>query len=360
MQAIVKLALEPEWESRFEANSYGFRPGRSAHDAAKAIWLAANQTGASQIIVDADISGCFDNIDHAALLALLPEHFRDIVRRWLKAGVVELGKRSESTAGTPQGGIISPLLANIALNGLERLFGAEYQNGKPKPPSRRRGKNHGLHLIRYADDFVVFCPTREVAEQYAIPEIERFLASRGLQLSEAKTRIVHISDGFNFLGFNVRLMAGKVLVKPQEEKVRAYVRTLSEYVRSHRQQPTAGLVRDLNRIIRGWAMYYRHVVAKRTFATIDNAMWPMLYKWARRRHPTKSHRWVRQHYFVNGIGSRNWQLNDGKRSLLKHDSFHVLRWVKVEGRASPFDPDLRDYWENRKELRVLRRKAQAA
>lgn len=360
MQAIVKMALEPEWESRFEANSYGFRPGRSAHDAVKAIWLAANQTGASQIIVDADISGCFDNIDHAALLALLPDHFKDIVHRWLKAGVVELGNRSESTAGTPQGGIISPLLANIALNGLERLFGAEYADGRPRSPSRRRGINRGVHLIRYADDFVVFCPTREVAEQYVLPEIARFLASRGLELSEAKTKIVHIEDGFDFLGFNVRLMVGKALVRPQVEKVREHTRRISEYLRSHRQQPTAGLVRDLNLIIRGWAMYYRHVVSKRTFATIDNALWPMLYKWAKRRHPTKPHWWVQQHYFTNGVGSREWQLNDGKRSLLKHDFFKIMRWIKVEGRVSPYDPDLRGYWENRKELRVLRRKAQAA
>lgn len=360
MQAIVKMALEPEWESRFEANSYGFRPGRSAHDAVKAIWLASNQTGASQYVVDADISGCFDNIDHTALLALLPEHFRDIVRRWLKAGVVEMGNRTDSTSGTPQGGIISPLLANIALDGLERLFEAEYSNGRPKPPSKKRGMNRGVHLIRYADDFVVFGPTREVAEQYLIPTIERFLAGRGLELSEAKTKIVNITDGFDFLGFNVRLMAGKVLVKPQTEKVRAHVRRLSEYLRAHRQQPTAGLIRDLNPIIRGWAMYYRHVISKRTFATIDNALWPMLYKWAKRRHPTKLHWWVQQHYFTNGVGSREWQLNDGRRSLLKHDFFKILRWVKVEGRASPYDAELRGYWEIRKELRVLRRKAQAA
>lgn len=357
MQAIVKLALEPEWESRFEANSYGFRPGRSAHDAIKAIWLGLNQDGASQWVVDADISGCFDNIDHEALLSLVPEHLREVVRRWLKAGVVELGKRTESDAGTPQGGIISPLLANIALTGMERLFEAENQDGRPKLPSRRRGMNRGMHLIRYADDFVVLCPTREVAEQYALPRLANFLASRGLQLSEAKTKVVHISEGFDFLGFHVRDMSGKVLIKPQKTKVLGHLRALSEYVRSHRQQPTAGLIRHLNPVIRGWVNYYRYVVSKRVFAKIDDAMWPMLYKWAKRRHPMKPHKWVQRRYFTNGAGGRGWQLNDGKRALLKHDFFSIQRWIKVEGRASPFDPELRHYWMARASRRLKLRRA---
>lgn len=354
MQAIVKFALEPEWESRFEANSYGFRRGRSAHDAVKAIWLAANKTGASQWVLDADISACFDMIDHDALIALLPEHFHDIVLRWLKAGVVELGTRKDSEAGTPQGGIISPLLANIALNGMERLFGAEYPSGKPKPPRKRSGPNHGVNLIRYADDFVVFCPSQEVAEQYVLPKLGEFLAKRGLELSEAKTKLVHISEGFNFLGFNIRTMSGKVLVKPQKEKVLDHLRQISTYLRSNRQLRTVSMVTNLNLVIRGWSLYYRYVVAKRTFATVDNALWPMIYKWAKRRHPQKPHKWVARHYFKNGVGSRQWQLNDGKRGLLKHDFFKILRWVKVKGRASPFDPDLRIYWELRRKEKHLR------
>ena len=327
MQALVKLALEPEWESRFEANSYGFRPGRSAHDAIKAIWLCANQTGSSEWVVDADISGCFDNIDHDALLTLVPAHFRIVIGRWLRAGVIELGKREESIAGTPQGGIISPLLANIALDGLERLFGSETKDGQPKPPSKKKGRNHGVHLIRYADDFVVFSPTREIAEGYILPRLQQFLAGRGLQLSEAKTSITHIDEGFDFLGFNVRRRSGKVFVKPQRKKVLEHLQRLSEYVRSHRQQPIGGMIRDLNPIIRGWTNYYRHVVSKRIFATVDNAMWPMLYKWAKRRHPMKPHSWVQKRYFTMAYGTRRWVLTDGIRKLLKHDGLSVRRWI---------------------------------
>jgi len=357
MQALVKLALEPEWESRFEANSYGFRPGRSAHDAIEAIWGSGNQTGSSQWVVDADIRGCFDNIEHDAILALVPKHFQEIIRRWLKAGVVELGKREESVSGTPQGGIISPLLANIALDGLERLFKGERQNGQPKAPSRKTGANRGIQLIRYADDFVVFCPTREVAEEYILPTLERFLAHRGLQLSEAKTQVIHLTEGFNFLGFRIRNHSGKLLVTPQKEKVRTHVRAISTYLRSHRQQPTAGVIRDLNPVIRGWSNYYRHVVSKRTFATVDNAMWPMLFKWAKRRHPTKSLSWVKAHYFPPVPTGRSWRLTDNRnRKLLNHDGFAIRRWIKVEGRASPFDPELRSYWQNRKDRHMFRKR----
>lgn len=176
-----------------------------------------------------------------------------------------------------------------------------------------------------------------------LPKLGEFLAERGLKLSEAKTKLVHISEGFNFLGFNIRTMSGKVLVKPQKEKVLDHLRQISTYLRSNRQLRTVSMVKNLNLVIRGWSLYYRYVVAKRTFATVDNAIWPMLYKWAKRRHPQKPLKWVAQHYFTNGVGSREWQLNDGKRGLLKHDFFKIRRWIKVNGRASPLDPDLRVY-----------------
>ena len=203
MQAIVKFALEPEWESRFEVNSYGFRPGRSTMDAITAIHTTTSRRGSSQWVLDADISGCFDNISHNALLNRLPI-FTKVIRRWLKAGIVELGRKSESLAGTPQGGIISPLLANVALDGLERLFGAEDTRGNPVAPAKRKGLNRGLSVVRYADDFVVTAPSREVLESYVIPRITGFLKQRGLGLSEAKTRVVHIDEGFDFLGFTIR------------------------------------------------------------------------------------------------------------------------------------------------------------
>jgi RNA-directed DNA polymerase len=193
MQAIVKAALEPEWEARFEANSYGFRPGRSTMDAITAITTTLSQQGSSRWLLDADIKGCFDAIDHTALLARVPV-FATVIRRWLKAGVVELGHYADTEAGTPQGGVISPLLANIALDGMERLFGSETPEGSPLPPARRKHPNTGISLIRYADDFVVTAPTREVLEAYVQPRITAFLAERGLTLSEAKTRVVHVTE----------------------------------------------------------------------------------------------------------------------------------------------------------------------
>jgi RNA-directed DNA polymerase len=261
MQAIVKLALEPEWEARFEPNSYGFRRGRCPMDAIEAIHVTLARKGSSQWVLDADIAKCFDTIDHAALLARVPV-FTPVIRRWLKAGVVELGKREETTMGTPQGGIISPLLANIALDGMERLFGSERRNGRTICPSARKGNHKGVSLIRYADDFVVTAPSREVLEDYVIPRLTEFLAGRGLSLSEAKTRIVHIGDGFNFLGFTIRRFPnGKLLTQPQKEKVIAHRRRLSQFLRAHRQLPTAEVIRALAPVIRGWCNYYRRVQA---------------------------------------------------------------------------------------------------
>ena len=231
MQALVKLALEPEWEPRFEANSYGFRPGRCTMDAIEALHRTLSKPGSSQWILDADIAKCFDRIEHAALLGRLPV-FTTTIRRWLNAGVVELGALDPTTMGTPQGGIISPLLANIALDGMERLFGAERPDGRQIAPKQRRGQNWGISLIRYADDFVVTAPSREVLEGYVIPRVAEFLASRGLELSQAKTRIVHIDDGFDFLGFNLRHFPnGKLLARPQKEKVALHRRRLSEDTR---------------------------------------------------------------------------------------------------------------------------------
>jgi RNA-directed DNA polymerase len=288
MQAIVKLALEPEWEPRFEPNSYGFRPGRCPMDAIEAIHVTLARKGSSQWVLDADIAKCFDTIDHAALLARVPV-FTTVIRRWLKAGVVELGKREETTTGTPQGGIISPLLANIALDGMERLFGSERPNGRTICPGSRKGNNKGISLIRYADDFVVTAPSREVLEGYVIPRLTEFLAGRGLSLSEAKTRIVHISDGFNFLGFNIRRFPnGKLLTQPQMEKVIAHRRRLSQFLRAHRQLPTAEVIRALAPVIRGWCNYYRHGVSKRIFSALDNYVWTIAYKWAKRRTRTRA------------------------------------------------------------------------
>lgn len=350
MQAIVKMALEPEWESRFEANSYGFRPGRGCHDAIAAIHTTLNQKGCSEWVLDADISGCFDNISHEALLTRLPV-FTTTIRRWLKAGVVEFGKPAPSEAGTPQGGIISPLLANVALDGLERELGCERPNGKLVSPAFKKGRDKGISLIRYADDFVVTAPSREALETYVIPKVEAFLARRELRLSEAKTRIVHVDEGFDFLGFEVRRFGGTLLTRPAKAKVIEHLREIKAYLDAHKQTPVGRVIKKLGPVIRGWAHYYRHRAAKETFSKASHRVWSTLRAWAKRRHPSKPSKWVRRRYFMD---DGYWTLTDGTAKLYRHNATPITRFVKVIGRSSPMDPARRDYRVERKKRHVAR------
>jgi RNA-directed DNA polymerase len=350
MQAIVKAALEPEWEARFEANSYGFRPGRCTMDAIEAIHTTLNRKGSSRWILDADISGCFDNIGHGPLLAKLPV-FTATIRRWLKAGVVEFGRFSPTDTGSPQGGIASPLLANVALDGMERLFGCEWPDGRPRSPAHRKGIDKGISLIRYADDFVVTAPTRDVLETYVKPRIEEFLRDRGLALNEAKTRIVEVNEGFDFLGFHIRKFGRgeKTLVVPQKEKVVKHLRAIKAYLDTHRQTPAGQVIRDLNPVIRGWSHYYRHVSASRTFAKVRHRQWQMLWRWAKRRHPKKPIGWVKARYFRD---DGYWTFQAGEAELVQPDATPITRFTKVAGRQTPYDSAHRLYWRERMKTQV--------
>jgi RNA-directed DNA polymerase len=349
MQALVKMALEPEWESRFEANSYGFRPGRCTMDAITALHTCMNRQGASQWVLDADITGCFDNLDHAALLKRLPV-FTPTIRRWLKAGVVELGRYTHTEAGTPQGGVASPLLANIALDGMERLFDGEDAKGNPQRPSWKTGQNKGISLIRYADDLVVVAPSREVLEQYVLPTLAHFLANRGLQLSEAKTRLVHSTEGFNFLGFEIRRFPRALLTQPQKAKMLGHYRALTTYLHQHKQSPAVQVIHDLNPKMRGWGNYYRHCAAKRAFRKMDHLVWHALWRWAKRRHPNKSAKWIRQRYFRT-IGHRQGGFAEAKAQMLWYQDIPITRYPKVRGKSSPMNPALRAYWAPREQWR---------
>jgi RNA-directed DNA polymerase len=352
MQAIVKAALEPEWAARFEANSYGFRPGRCTMAAVEAIHTTTNRQDGSQWGLDADISGCFDPLDHEPLLAKLPV-FTTTLRQWLKAGVVEVGFFLPTDPGTPQGGVMSPLLAPVALDGMERLFAAEHADGRPKAPARRKGPNKGIAVMRYADEFVTTAPTREVLETYARPRIEQFLHERGLALSEAKTRIVPITAGVNFLGFHSRKFGkqGKVLTVPQQAKVLKHVRATRAYLDAQKQTPAGQVIKALNPVLRGWANYYRHGAAKHVFQKVRHAQWQMLWTGAKRRHPNKSRKWVKARYFRN---DGYWTFWEGKAELVKPDAPPITRFTKVTGRNSPYDPALRQYWTERKKQQVGR------
>ena len=339
MQAIVKAALEPEWEARFEANSYGFRPGRCTMDAIAAIHTTMSRKDSSPWVLDADISGCFDNLDHSPLLAKLPV-FTATLHRWLKAEVVELGSLTPTDTGTPQGGVISPLLANVALDGMERLFDAEDADGRPKAPAFRRGNNKGIAVIRYADDVVITAPTREVLETYVRPRLEHFLQERGLAFNEAKTRIVHIREGVNFLGFHLRQVGRrepKLLTVPRKANVLAHLREIRAYLDAHKQTPAVQVIKALNPVIRGWAQYYRHVSAKAVLAKVAHAQGAMLWRWARRRHPKKGRAWVKAHYYGE---EAPWTFRAGKAEFVRPDRTPITRFTKVTGRYSPYDPAL--------------------
>jgi RNA-directed DNA polymerase len=355
MQAVVKLALEPEWETRFEANSYGFRPGRCTMDAIEAVFIALGQTGSSRWILDADISGCFDAIAHGPLLARLPTFTRTI-ERWLKAGSIDMGTWRASEAGTPQGGILSPVLANVALDGMERLFGGEDRDGNPVKAATKKGMDKSVVLIRYADDVLVTAPSKEVLERHVLPRLEAFLADRGLVLNHEKTRIVSIDAGFDFLGFTARKFRdGKLLIRPEKAKVLAHLRAIKAYLDANRQAPAGAVVRALAPVIRGWTLYYRHACSARTFSYADHRVWQMLWAWAKRRHPTKSKRWVKARYF-RPTRSRVWNFADatvpGAAMLPWYSDTKIVRHIKVRGRSSPLDPDARPYWDERRRRRL--------
>jgi RNA-directed DNA polymerase len=361
-QALAKLALEPEWEARFEPNSYGFRPGRSVHDATAAIFLAIRFQ--SKYVLDADIAGCFDSIAHAPLLAKLQTFpaLHRAIKAWLKAGVLEDGVFAPTTAGTPQGGVISPLLANIALHGMEEAVTAAFT------PAGRYGRRvHVPRLVRYADDLVVFFPTREGIER-ARSTLEDWLSGMGLVLKPSKTRITHTLEttgeeppGFDFLGFHIqqfpvgryhsgrctgKLLGFKTLIRPSTQAIKRHHAALRAVVKEGRTLPQATLIDQLNPLIVGWSQYYRCVIAQATFSGCDNALFPLLLHWTRRRHPRKNATWVARHYW-RPSGRDHWcfATSDGKR-LISHASTHIQRHVKIKGTASPYDGNLL-YWARR-------------
>jgi RNA-directed DNA polymerase len=361
-QAVVKNALEPEWEARFEANSYGFRPGRGCHDAIEQVWVRLNAQAHDAWVLDADIQGAFDNISHAALMhALGATPGRGWIRAWLKAGYMEAGRFHATESGTPQGGIISPLLANVALDGMGRWVEGftttrVYQvHSGPSAGRMMRKTVQAYGFIRYADDFVVTAPTKESLEALR-PQLANWLAGRGLKFNEEKTRICHKVDGFNFLGFTVRSYGGKCLITPQKEKVQAKLREIKAWLYAHPNIVPDVAIAYLNPILRGWANYYRHAVSKRAFATFDHRMVQMLIRWAKRRHPNKGGRWVVPRYFGT-LGRDRWVFKAKTLTrrgdlvdvyLYRLANTRIIRHIKVHGSASPDDPSLADYWTQRR------------
>jgi RNA-directed DNA polymerase len=362
-QTLARLALQPQWEARFEPNSYGFRPGRSCHDALLAVHL--NICRQDKYVLDADIKGCFENIDRHALLGQLDTipAIRRAVKAWLKAGVLAEGAFVATPSGVPQGGAISPLLANVALHGLEEIATHAY-----------RRRNTGLRLIRYADDFVVLCHDVEGIHA-ARAAIETWLASRGLHLNPTKTRITHTLHayeghiGFDFLGCHIRQypvgkyrtgkrvggrgqrrraipLGFKTFITPSDAAVKQHKAALARIVKRHRASSQTTLIAHLNPVIRGWCAYHRVVVASKAFRSCDNDLFALLWAWARQRHPRKTPGWIARTYWTLQRGAK-WQFatRDGYR-LRAHQDTAIKRHVKVRGNASPYDGNL-TYWSRR-------------
>jgi RNA-directed DNA polymerase len=351
-QAIHLLALDPVVETTADKNSYGFRQQRSCADAIEQCFNAL-KTATTQWILEGDIKSCFDKISHDWLTAHVPMD-RAILQKWLKAGYMDKCVFHETPEGTPQGGIISPALANCALDGLERILQGKYPNGTRL--KSLGGKLPSVNFIRYADDFIITSKSQELLEGEIKPLVEQFLQERGLELSPTKTVITHVEQGFDFLGQNVRRYpCGKLLIKPSKKNVKTFLKGIRQTIRAARSSPAADLINQLNPKIRGWANYHRHVVSSRTFSHVDHEIFSSLWRWARRRHPKKNRRWLKEKYF-EPHGTRNWvftaeRYDDQRqpfkiRLLLARNT--PIRWhVKVKSEANPYDSAYETYFEKR-------------
>ena len=356
-QAMVKNALEPEWEVKFEPLSYGFRPGRSCHDAIGRIFRLALPQSKKQWIVDADIKGAFDNIDHQALLEELNGFpAKKQIRQWLKAGILEEGVFFDTDQGTPQGGVISPLLANIALTGLERAAGVEYY--ELKDHTKIKGNRA---VVRYADDFVIFTES-EADAKAALQDVANWLKVRGLEISREKTQIRHISEGFDFLGFNIRQYlefgAGrtKTLIKPSNDATKRLKERLRAEWSALKGRPAHFIWNRLNPILRGWGMYYRHVVSKHTFEQLDYFNYRRVWRWLRLTHPKKSKSWQFGRYFGNFNKEvlSKWIFGDPKtgQHLVLMQWIPIERHILVKHGFSPDNPSQQKYWIKREKRKL--------
>ena len=361
LQALVKLALEPEWEAKFEPNSFGFRPGRSCHDAIGAIFTSINQK--AKYVLDADITKCFDRIDQKTLLYKIntyPTLSRQL-KNWLKAGYCMQDSLFPTNEGTPQGGVISPLLANIALHGMEERLKQYAETLK----GEKRVNRKSLSLIRYADDFVIIHEDLNVVKK-SQEIIAEWLNDMGLELKPSKTKLTHTLNeiegnvGFEFLGFHVQQykvgnyrsantsngkpLGFKTLITPSKVKIKTHLDKIAEVVDSHKTAPQAALISRLNPIIRGWSNYYSTVVSKKTFNKVDQLTYDKLRAWARKRGKGD----INVAKYWRTVGNRNWcfSTEDGLE-LITHASTPIVRHTKVKGEASPFNGDW-IYWSKRR------------
>lgn len=359
MQTLYKFSLEPIAETYADPNSYGFRIGRSTHDAIEQCFTDLNKGKSPEWILEGDIKGCFDHISHEWLLENIPMDTQ-ILEKWLKCGYVETRKLFPTDEGAPQGGTISPTLMNMTLDGLERLL-------QERLPTRQKvnGRTHfnKLNFVRYADDFIITGESPEFLRDKVLPIVKEFLTERGLQLSEEKTVITQIEDGFDFLGKNIRKYNGKLLIKPSKTSVKSFLEKVRSIIKGNKSTKQETLIRKLNPVIRGWVNNQRYVVSSKVFSRVDYEIYKCLWQGAKRRHKKKSHKWIAQKYWHH-IGSRQWtfsvpyenQSTEGEPLYCKLEyatDTKIIRFKKIVAEANPFDECWTDYFEEREGEKLL-------
>ena len=356
MQALYLFALDPVSETTGDNHSYGFRKERGTRDAIEQCFIALSRSDAAQWVLEGDIKGCFDHINHEWLENNIPMD-KTILRKWLKSGFILDKQLFPTEEGTPQGGIISPTLANMTLDGIQKILSEKFKIRKIK------GKmyNPKVNLVRYADDFIITAESKELLEQEITPLIKEFLKDRGLTLSEEKTKITHINEGFDFLGFNIRKYNnGTLIIKPSKDSQKKFQEKIREVMNANKSIPQLSLIRLLNPIITGWGNYYQHCSAAKVFQKMDFHIYQKLLQWSLRRHPAKGKEWVVNKYFHNHKG-RSWVFaspftRKGKSDLYPIQwlsSIKITRYAKVKQDANPYDAQWKEYFEERENRLLL-------
>lgn len=359
-QNIVKNALEPQWEARFEPSTYGFRPKRSTHDAIVNLFFKLSSRSTRTWVFEGDFKGCFDNLNHKYIMDCLEEFpAKETIYKWLKAGYIDKDAFNDTEAGTPQGGIISPLLANIALHGMEEELGVKYHLDRGNHILNR----NSVGVVKYADDFVIVCKTKEEAmSMYG--KLKPYLDKRGLTLAEDKTKVTHITEGFDFLGFNLKQYKTnkgmKLLIKPSLDSIKKAKKTIKEVFTQMRGKPVGDLIRKLNPIIRGTGNYWSTQVAKKIFQKIDMYIWIKVRKHLKVLHNNKPFKWIYSKYFkadYTGVSKDRWILtdpHDNKTQLFRMNWIPIVRHTLIKYKNSPDDASLKEYFEKRNKKEFIR------
>ena len=347
IQALYKLALEPIAEVVADKNSYGFRPKRSTQDAMKQVWLCTSKKNGGEWILEADIKGCFDNISHQWMYDNIPLDNR-LLKQWLKSGFIKDDTLFPTDAGTPQGGIISPILANMVLDGIEDIV----KNHKARFQKMVNGviiyrHTNRLNFIRYADDFVITGRTPEDL-QLVQKDIEKFLNIRGLELSKEKTHITNIRDGFDFLGFNFRKYPNdKVIVTPTKDGIKSFKSKIKDIFKKYNSSSLTMLITKLNPLLRGWANYYRFVNSKVIFSKLDSYIWRKSLNWMKRIHQRRETKKYYKQYFKPFPNYKSDVLSDGRQFVYRLSTLPLKEFIKIKSEANPYDTSFDDYFIKR-------------